>query len=87
MVLAVSSDSQMGRQVPEKDEIVGTDRANPYNYYLFTDAEIHGMNELELQVGDIYVVVEQVTLTNLILLVAVLSKSAEDYYIVSTTFK
>ncbi|WCL49658.1 hypothetical protein [Leptospira sp. GIMC2001] len=52
MVLAVSRDSQMGRQVPEKDEIVATDRANPYNYYLFTDLEIHGMKELELHVSD-----------------------------------
>lgn len=52
LVLAVSSDSQLGWQVPEKDEIVATDRVNPYNYYLFTDVEIHGMNELELQVGD-----------------------------------
>lgn len=52
LVLAVSTDPDVGWQIPQKEEITAPEMTNPYRYYLFDDVDISSMNNLERQVGD-----------------------------------
>lgn len=53
IVLAVSDSEQIGYCIPEKDEIIVGREENYYKYYLYDDADIRSMNNLEKEVGNI----------------------------------
>lgn len=53
LVLAVSTEPEIGWKIPQMDEIFITDKANPYKYYLFDDVDILSMNTLEIAVSNI----------------------------------